>query len=108
TIFIHLLQVYLWRGQGRILVNREPLDAFFSDLLMRSSVLRPLAVTGLTGQIDAVMQVRPKEDEEMFSWWSAASTCMTATLCMWVFSCQFYSGRCQHVVLRSVTPFVQW
>eukprot|EP00878_Enallax_costatus_P016694 GHUV01017517.1.p1 GENE.GHUV01017517.1~~GHUV01017517.1.p1 ORF type:complete len:276 (+),score=89.06 GHUV01017517.1:1029-1856(+) len=50
-------QVYLWRGQGRILVNRKPLDAYFNDLLMRSSVLRPLAVTGLMGQVDALIQV---------------------------------------------------
>lgn len=32
---------------------------------MRSSVLRPLAVTGLTGQIDAVVQVRPTENDDI-------------------------------------------
>ncbi|KAF6266150.1 ribosomal protein S9/S16-domain-containing protein [Scenedesmus sp. NREL 46B-D3] len=50
-------QVYVWRGSGRVLVNRKPLDAYFPDLLMRSAALRPLAVTGLMGQVDVLVQV---------------------------------------------------
>lgn len=50
--------MFVWRGSGRILVNRKPLDAYFSDLLMRSAALRPLAVTGLMGQVDVLVQVR--------------------------------------------------
>ncbi|KAF8055753.1 PF20 [Scenedesmus sp. PABB004] len=50
-------QVYLWRGEGRVLVNRRPLDAYFGDLLLRSKALRPLAVTGLLGGVDVLVQV---------------------------------------------------
>lgn len=53
-----VLQVYLWRGQGRVLVNRKPLDAFFSDLLMRSHVLKPLMVTNLVDQVDVLVHVK--------------------------------------------------
>jgi hypothetical protein len=50
-------QVFVWRGSGRVLVNRKPIDAYFPDLLMRSAALRPLSVTGLMGQIDVLVQV---------------------------------------------------
>eukprot|EP00775_Hariotina_reticulata_P005982 gene5982-6221_t len=50
-------QVYVWRGQGRILVNGKPLDAYFGDLLMRSHVLKPLNVVGLVGHVDVLVQV---------------------------------------------------
>jgi small subunit ribosomal protein S9 len=53
-----VLQVFLWRGQGRILVNRKLLDAYFSDLLMRSHVLKPLMTTGLVGQLDVLVHVK--------------------------------------------------
>lgn len=52
-----LSQVMVWRGQGRILVNRKPLDAYFSDLLMRSHVLKPLMHTGLVDQVDVLVHV---------------------------------------------------
>jgi small subunit ribosomal protein S9 len=52
------LQVYLWKGQGRILVNRKPLDGYFSDVLMRSHVLKPLMITGLVDQMDVLVQVQ--------------------------------------------------
>lgn len=51
------LQVYLWRGQGRVLVNRKPLDGYFGDLLMRSHVLKPLMATGLVDQLDVLVHV---------------------------------------------------
>jgi small subunit ribosomal protein S9 len=50
-------QVFLWKGQGRILVNRKPVDAYFGDLLMRSHVLRPLMLTGLVDQLDVLVHV---------------------------------------------------
>jgi ribosomal protein S9 len=50
-------RVILWRGQGRVLVNRRPLDEHFVDMLHRSALLKPLAVTGLTGKVDVLVQV---------------------------------------------------
>lgn len=51
-------QVVLWRGAGRLLVNGRPLDAYFGDLLLRSAVLRPLAVAGLLERVDVMVRVR--------------------------------------------------
>ncbi|WIA36292.1 hypothetical protein OEZ86_007617 [Tetradesmus obliquus] len=50
-------QVFVWRGSGRVLVNRKPIDAYFPDLLLRSAALKPLSVTGLMGQVDVLVQV---------------------------------------------------
>jgi ribosomal protein S9 len=57
-------QVYVWRGSGRVLVNRKPLDAYFPDLLMRSAALRPLSVTGLLGQVDVLVQVGAETQQQ--------------------------------------------
>jgi len=54
--------VYVWRGQGRILVNGNPLDVYFGDLLMRSHVLKPLNVVGLVDQVDVLVQVSDPAD----------------------------------------------
>lgn len=40
------------------MVNRKPLDAYFSDLLMRSHVLRPLIHTNLVDSMDALVHVQ--------------------------------------------------
>jgi ribosomal protein S9 len=50
--------VFIWKGQGRILVNRKPLDAFFRDVLMRSHVLKPLMTTGLVDKMDVLVHVQ--------------------------------------------------
>jgi small subunit ribosomal protein S9 len=56
-----VLQVFVWRGSGRVLVNRKPIDAYFPDLLMRSAALKPLSVTGLIGQVDVLVQVGQRQ-----------------------------------------------
>lgn len=41
-----------------MLVNCKPLDAYFSDLLVRSHVLKPLMTTGLVDQLDVLVHVQ--------------------------------------------------
>jgi ribosomal protein S9 len=41
-----------------VVVNRKPLDDYFGDLLMRSHVLKPLAVANLVGQVDMLVHVQ--------------------------------------------------
>jgi hypothetical protein len=49
--------VYLWEGQGRILVNKKPVDDYFRDLVWRSALLQPLLLTNTVGKVDIVVQV---------------------------------------------------
>jgi small subunit ribosomal protein S9 len=52
-------QVFVWEGQGHVLVNRVPLDQYFPDVLQRAALLKPLMVTGAVGAFDVAVQVRP-------------------------------------------------
>jgi small subunit ribosomal protein S9 len=49
--------VYLWAGEGRILVNKKPVDDYFRDLVWRSALLQPLLLTNTVGKVDIVVQV---------------------------------------------------
>jgi hypothetical protein len=51
-------QVLLWQGQGCIMVNQQPFDAYFRDLVMREHLLKPLILTGALGKVDIAIQVK--------------------------------------------------
>ncbi|KAI8468667.1 MAG: ribosomal protein S9/S16-domain-containing protein [Monoraphidium minutum] len=50
-------QVFIWEGHGRILVNRQPLDRYFSDATQRAALLKPLMMTDALERFDVAVQV---------------------------------------------------
>jgi small subunit ribosomal protein S9 len=49
--------VFLRPGQGRIVVNRRPLEDYFPRETLRLIVVQPLELTGTTGQLDVLVNV---------------------------------------------------
>jgi small subunit ribosomal protein S9 len=50
-------RVFLRPGQGRIVVNRRPLEDYFPRETLRLIVVQPLELTGTTGQLDVLVNV---------------------------------------------------
>ena len=44
-------------GEGKVTVNKRPLDEFFSRLQDRNSVLAPLEQTGARSEVDVIIRV---------------------------------------------------
>jgi len=51
------LQVILWEGEGRVMVNRRPLDSYFADVADRAKLLRPLLATAAAGRFNVLVLV---------------------------------------------------
>lgn len=51
-------RVRLLPGNGRILINRRPLEDYFPVKTMQAQVLQPLQLTGTLGQYDVMANVR--------------------------------------------------
>ena len=51
-------RVYLRPGNGRIVINKRPLDVYFPTEVRQRSVRTPLDVTGLAGQFDVVVNAK--------------------------------------------------
>ncbi len=51
-------RVYLRPGQGRISINRKPLDEFFGDDAQRYLVRQPMELTETVGRYDVLVNVR--------------------------------------------------
>lgn len=52
-----IAQVRLLQGNGRILVNERPFEAYFPVEVHRIKILRPLEVTKTIGKFDVVVKV---------------------------------------------------
>lgn len=50
-------RVRLRSGEGKILINRRPIEDFFKNEQQRNAVLAPLEKTGKAGEIDVVVRV---------------------------------------------------
>ncbi len=50
-------RVYLRPGKGAILINRRPLEQYFSTEVRRRTLLSPFTVTGTLGSYDLVVNV---------------------------------------------------
>ena len=45
-------------GEGRIVVNRQPLEEYFGRATLRMVIAQPLKLTGLEGKYDVIANVR--------------------------------------------------
>lgn len=51
-------RVRLKPGDGRILVNRQPLENYFGRAALRMVIAQPLKLTGVEGKYDVIASVR--------------------------------------------------
>ncbi|MBC7337175.1 MAG: 30S ribosomal protein S9, partial [Clostridia bacterium] len=51
-------RVWLKPGQGRILINRRPLEDYFPVEMLQTQVRQPLESVGLVGRYDVIANVR--------------------------------------------------
>ena len=51
-------RVYLRPGKGSVLINRRPLERYFSTEVRRRTLLAPFTVTGTLGTYDLVVNVQ--------------------------------------------------
>ncbi|MFQ5882097.1 MAG: 30S ribosomal protein S9 [Candidatus Methylomirabilales bacterium] len=51
-------RVRLKPGEGRVLVNRQPLEEYFGRATLRMVIAQPLRLTGLEGKYDVIANVR--------------------------------------------------
>jgi len=51
-------RVYLTDGDGKVIINGKPLDAYFTEEKDRSAVTNPLAVCDLQGRVDVMVRVK--------------------------------------------------
>ncbi|KIZ02109.1 hypothetical protein MNEG_5852, partial [Monoraphidium neglectum] len=51
--------VFIWEGAGRVLVNRQPFDRYFPDVLQRAALLKPLMMTGALGRFNVAIKAGP-------------------------------------------------
>lgn len=51
-------RVRLKPGDGRIVVNRRPLEDYFGRAALRMVIIQPLKLTGVEGKFDVVANVR--------------------------------------------------
>jgi small subunit ribosomal protein S9 len=51
-------RVYLTEGDGKVIINGKPLDAYFTEEKDRSAVTNPLAVCDLLNRVDVMVRVK--------------------------------------------------
>lgn len=49
--------VYIFPGEGRVLVNQQPVDQYFCDIMTRSHVFKPFLMTSTVGKFDVAARV---------------------------------------------------
>lgn len=50
-------RVYLRPGSGKVVINKRPLDTYFSLEIRRRTLLSPLKITGTLGSFDILVNV---------------------------------------------------
>ncbi|KAL6779792.1 MRPS9 [Auxenochlorella protothecoides x Auxenochlorella symbiontica] len=52
-----IARVWIWEGQGHMMVNKQPYDQYFKTLPRRNDVITPFAVTNTLGSFDVMVNV---------------------------------------------------
>ncbi|UCH78309.1 MAG: 30S ribosomal protein S9 [Candidatus Coatesbacteria bacterium] len=51
-------RVWIWPGEGKLIVNKQPLEGYFTLETWRTDILKPFEVTATSGKFDVYSTVK--------------------------------------------------